>query len=122
MSCRCAKIQYDNTGKEIGRYDPNAIAVPHDALIPASKSFDTKQIDALQKENKITLFPNPVKDIVRIDVTDDREYHYQVYDMAGRLVKEGKFNNKETDLSSLRDGAYLLRINNSESVTKIIKQ
>jgi hypothetical protein len=32
MSCRCAEIKYDANGNEIGRYDPNAIAVPKDAL------------------------------------------------------------------------------------------
>lgn len=120
MSCRCVQINYDEYGNEEGVIP--RLPVQQDALVPATKAFNTQQIEGLQKENKITVFPNPVKDIVRIDVTDDREYHYQVYDMAGRMVKEGKFNNKETDLSSLRAGAYLIRINNSESVTKIIKQ
>jgi hypothetical protein len=51
-----------------------------------------------------------------------KEYHFQVYNMAGQLVKSGKFENEQADLSSLITGAYLIRINNSETVVKIIKE
>ncbi|MFA6059086.1 MAG: T9SS type A sorting domain-containing protein [Taibaiella sp.] len=122
MSCRCAKINYDANGNEIGRYDPNAIAVPHDALQKASKTFDTKEINGLLQENKITVFPNPVKDILSINATDTKEYYYQIYNMAGQMVKQGQFNSGQTDVSSLTAGTYLIRINNSESVVKIVKQ
>lgn len=42
--------------------------------------------------------------------------------MSGQLVKTGKFENKQTDVSSLLSGAYLIRINDSDSVVKIIKK
>lgn len=42
--------------------------------------------------------------------------------MTGQLVKEGKFVNNQTEASGLSLGTYLIRINNSESVVKIIKQ
>jgi hypothetical protein len=38
------------------------------------------------------------------------------------MIKSGKFENEKTDLSSLISGAYLVRINNSETLVKIIKE
>ena len=38
------------------------------------------------------------------------------------MVKAHKFVNKKTNISTLPAGAYLVRINNAESVVKIIKQ
>jgi hypothetical protein len=51
-----------------------------------------------------------------------REYYYQIYNTSGQMVKSGKFENDQTDLSSLLSGAYLVRINNSETIVKIIKE
>jgi hypothetical protein len=122
MSCRCAKIQYDTAGKEIGRYDPNAIPVPQNATGKAANTFAKTEIKQMIKEDKLILFPNPVKDIVFIDAKDSKEYYYQIYSMSGQMVKAGKFVNKQTNIATLPAGAYLARINNSESVVKIIKQ
>ncbi|UFH33970.1 T9SS type A sorting domain-containing protein [Chryseobacterium sp. C-71] len=52
----------------------------------------------------------------------DKDYYYQIYNMSGQLVKTGKFENKQTNVSSLVSGAYLVRVNDSEAVVKIIKQ
>ncbi len=122
MSCRCAKIQYDANGKEIGRYDPNVLPVQQFAAGKAVNTFAKKQIEEIQKDTKkLTIFPNPVKNTLYINA-DDKEYYYQIYNVSGQLVKQGKFENKQTDLSSLLSGAYLVRINNSETIVKIIKE
>jgi len=74
------------------------------------------------KENQIVLFPNPVKDVLYIKATEDKDYYYQIYNVSGQLIKSGKFESMKTDVSSLVQGAYLVRINNSESIVKIIKR
>lgn len=122
MPCRCAKIEKDANGNEIGRYDPNAIAVPQNVTAKAANVFAKKQIEEIQKDvKKLIVFPNPVKNILYINA-DDKDYYYQIYNASGQLVKQGKFENKQTDVSSLTQGAYLVRINNSETVVKIIKE
>lgn len=122
MSCRCTKIQYDADGNEIGTYEPFAIPVPKNTTGKAVNTFAKKQIEEIQKDTKkLTLFPNPVKSLLYINA-DDKDYFYQIYNVAGQLVKEGKFENKKTDLSSLTQGMYLVRINNAETVVKIIKE
>ncbi|MCF2221276.1 T9SS type A sorting domain-containing protein [Chryseobacterium sp. PS-8] len=122
MSCRCAKIEYDANGNEIGRYEPFAIAVPKNTTGKAANVFAQKQIEEIKKdEKKLSVFPNPVKSLLYINA-DDKDYFYQIYNSSGQLVKEGKFENKKADLSTLPQGMYLVRINNAETVVKIIKE
>ena len=120
-ACRCVKIKHDETGKELGFY-PDAIPVPQNTTGKATNTFAKTEIKQMIKEDKLILFPNPVKDIVFINATDSKEYFYQIYSMSGQMVKAGKFVNKQTNISMLPAGAYLVRINNSERVVKIIKQ
>ncbi|SIQ96446.1 Por secretion system C-terminal sorting domain-containing protein [Chryseobacterium sp. RU37D] len=122
MSCRCAKIQYDANGNEIGRYDPEAIPVTSNSGKQATTIFAEKEVGQKVKSNNLVLYPNPVNDVLYIDAKDNKEYYYQIYNMSGQLVKTGKFDNKQTAVSSLSSGAYLVRINDSEAMVKIIKQ
>ncbi|MGG5209012.1 T9SS type A sorting domain-containing protein [Chryseobacterium sp. MIQD13] len=123
MSCRCAEIKYDANGKEIGRYEPFAIPVAPTALAKAKDVIAKAVIVEKVAQNKLEVFPNPVKNMLYIKGNDiAKEYYYQIYNLSGQLVKSGKFENERTDLSSLISGAYLVRINNSETIVKIIKE
>lgn len=123
MSCRCAEIKYDANGNEIGRYEPFAIPVPSNALAKATNILAKTVIEEKVAQNKLEFFPNPVKSLLYIKGNDKaKDYYYQIYNISGQLVKSGKFENEQTDLSSLLSGVYLVRINNSETIVKIIKQ
>ncbi|NML69349.1 T9SS type A sorting domain-containing protein [Chryseobacterium sp. RP-3-3] len=123
MSCRCAEIKYDAYGNEIGRYEPFAIPVPQNALAKATNILAKTVIEEKVAQNKLEFFPNPVKSLLYIKGNDKaKDYYYQIYNISGQLVKSGKFENEQTDLSSLLSGVYLVRINNSETIVKIIKQ
>lgn len=120
MSCRCVKIKYDAEGNEEG-----VIPKLHITSLPASKpsALLSKNDVQTMKEDKISFFPNPVKDELHIKTQDNREgYYYQIYNMSGQLVKSGKFENGKTNLSLLITGTYLLRINDSKEIVKIIKE
>ena len=93
-----------------------------DARSKPGNAFTEKEIRQKIEQKKLNVFPNPVTNILHIDAKDDKEYYYQMYNMAGQMVKKGKFNDKKADLSALTTGAYLVRINNSETVVKIIKK
>ncbi len=122
MSCRCAKIEYDANGNEIGRYNPDVIAVPQNTTGKAANMFNAKQVQAIiNDESKVRIFPNPVKNKLFINA-NDKDYFYQIYNASGQLVKKGKFENRETDLTNLPTGVYILRINDAETVVKIVKQ
>ncbi len=120
--CRCVKILSRN-GKEEGFYPDNVtIPVQSDAINKASNIFTEKEIKEKIEQKQLNIFPNPVTDIVNIDAKDNRNYYYQIYNLSGQLVKEGKFENNKTNLAALPSGAYIIRINNSEQVAKIIKK
>lgn len=120
MSCRCVKIKYDANGNEEGVVPKLQItSLPATkAAVPLSKT----EIGDKIKANKITVYPNPVKNVLYINASVEKGYYYQIYNMSGQLVKSGKFENKQTDLSALVTGTYLMRINNEETVVKIIKE
>lgn len=120
MACRCVKVKYNQNGIEEGPIP--AIPVTPGSVIKASNIFTENQLQLKAIENKIVLFPNPVKDLLYIKATENRDYFFQIYNAAGQLVKSGKFENNLTDVSSLVGGVYLVRINNSETVVKIIKK
>lgn len=120
MNCRCVKIKYDQNGNEQGPIP--AIPVTAGALVKASNIFTKAEIAEKVKENKIALFPNPVQDVLYIKATEVKDYYYQIYNASGQLVKSGKFENTQADVSSLTSGIYLVRINNSETVVKIMKK
>ncbi|MET3539130.1 T9SS type A sorting domain-containing protein [Chryseobacterium limigenitum] len=120
MSCRCVKIKYDANGNEQGALPGLQIT-----SLPAAKaSLPLGESDVVEKvrKNKITLFPNPVKDVLYIDAAENGKYFYQIYNMSGQLVQSGQFINDEARVSSLSSGVYLVRVNNSEIVVKILKE
>lgn len=120
MSCRCVKIKYDANGDEKGVLPKLQIT-----SLPAAKAAaPLSEVEIVQKvkDNKIILYPNPVKNILYISTAQGQSYFYQIYNMSGQLVKSGKFESGKTDVSSLVSGIYLVRINNSESVVKIVKE
>jgi hypothetical protein len=69
-------------------------------------------------KNKISVYPNPVKDILQIDNGKWKVENAKIYDLSGKLVKT--FNGNSVNVSSLQKGIYLLNIN--EQTFKIIKE
>lgn len=120
MNCRCVKIKYNLNGTEEGPIP--AIPVTPGPTVKASNVFTKSELADKAKENQIILFPNPVKDLLYIKATEKKDYYFQIYNAAGQMVKSGKFKNDFTNVSNLVGGVYLVRINNSETVVKIIKK
>jgi len=118
-SCRCVKVKYDSNENEQGpipRLSINNIVSGKQADILTKADVKEKVSDT-----KTQIFPNPVKNFLYIKSNNHKDY-YQIYNMSGQLIKSGKFEDEKTDLSSLTTGIYLIRINNSETAIKIIKE
>ena len=63
--------------------------------------------------NKISIFPNPVKDILYIKNIDYTNTPIAIYDISGRLIKTEKLNdNTSVNVSNLSPGMYFLIIGN----------
>ncbi|WP_292009276.1 T9SS type A sorting domain-containing protein [Chryseobacterium sp.] len=120
MSCRCAKIKYDASGNEEGVIPKSNVSTM--VISDLDKGSDSRIADVQLEETKIQLFPNPVKDWLYLKAPDKEDYSYKVYNMSGQLVLSDKFFNGKTNISSLVSGIYLVQINESNKVIKIMKQ
>ncbi|RXM38811.1 T9SS C-terminal target domain-containing protein [Chryseobacterium sp. CH21] len=115
VGCRCVKIKYDASGNEEG-------PASRITVVPNDPTLSIANIELKVADNKITLYPSPVSNVLYIKAAVNKEYSFQIFNALGQLVKSGKFINNQTDLSSLNSGVYVIRINNSEAVVKIIKR
>jgi len=65
----------------------------------------------LTTANSFALYPNPVKDVLRIIGTSSDKAKIEIYSSTGILVKALEINgqNHEINVSSLTQGIYILR-------------
>lgn len=81
----------------------------------------------LEQDYGISIFPNPVQDLVKIEWTDGMplNVNYQVYDITGRTLMNGILDGQLTELNvaGLASGTYFLRIFDESrmSVRKVVK-
>lgn len=74
-------------------------------------------------ENKIDILPNPVIDKLLIANRSSMIVSYQLFDLYGRVLKEGNCEYKESlDLSSFSSGTYILVVNSNQSDMSLTKK
>ncbi|MDD3876588.1 MAG: T9SS type A sorting domain-containing protein [Bacteroidales bacterium] len=78
---------------------------------------NTASIDKHINENNISLYPNPVKDVLNIYIENiGQPYLLEIYNLNGKLISEitleGNLNVINT--SQFHDGIYFLKISNNE--------
>lgn len=82
-------------------------------------------VDAGRIEKNITLYPNPVKDVLFVDFNQESYAgsSYQLFDMQGKLIKQGSFSQKknELDFSLLPSSVYIIKINQENKNIKTFK-
>ncbi len=84
-------------------------------------------VETLYKLKATNCYPNPVKDILQIDLeTSVSSFNFSVFSMAGKLIERKNSDNLRYNASKLSTGNYLLSIRNSRGeilgVTKFIKK
>ena len=76
-------------------------------------------------EKNISLYPNPVKDILFVDFNQEKFSNstYQLYDAQGKLIKNGNFSQKKNELnfSMLPASVYIIRIFSDNKMVKTFK-
>lgn len=80
-------------------------------------------------EKNISLYPNPVKDVLFVDFNEEKyaNAQYILFDSQGRTLKKGIFTQKKTELdfSTLPQSVYIIQIfQDSKNIKtyKIIKK
>ncbi|MCU7618431.1 M4 family metallopeptidase [Chryseobacterium sp. PBS4-4] len=79
---------------------------------------------ANENQNVITVYPNPVKDIVKIKSQSDSEYNYQLVDSRGTVVLSGVSISQSINVESVPAGFYIINLENGKekATVKIIKK
>lgn len=74
-------------------------------------------VSSIDNEPTLVVYPNPAKNILTVETILVGEAEAVVWDMQGRILKRSKLNIKEgkliEDVSSLRNGKYILGISSS---------
>lgn len=86
-----------------------------------------EQVRLAIAEKVLTLFPNPVTDLLTVLSPDDMILRTEVYDMSGRVVVSNDAVNDytaEINLGSLKNGLYniLIYSENGKALRKVIKE
>ena len=80
--------------------------------------------DNISKKESVTIYPNPVNDILTISGKFNKEEKVEIYNMEGRKVIETTIsnNNNTINVSSLQTGEYILTIKSINISNKFIKK
>jgi len=73
----------------------------------------------------INIYPNPAKNILNVELLDNREATYSIYNVLGQQVLNGSINRTATiNVDTLSNGLYLVKINDGqkELVDRFIKE
>ena len=85
-------------------------------------NFTTGLTESL-KDNKLSVFPNPSKDIINL-ISDEKYESYSIANLIGKTVSKSKIENNQIDISQIKTGIYLLTVigkNEQRKSFKIIK-
>lgn len=134
----CSETIYAQSKIEFG-YDNNGNRVSREVIVLATKSatipsdtLHAKQVerplDELVGLQKIRIYPNPTKGMLRIDFPElaNQQPIIRMYDQSGRMIiqKTAQTSGNEVDLSIYPPGFYLMVIQTGQDMKewKIIKE
>lgn len=77
--------------------------------------------DITNTKNKLTIYPNPTKDLLYI--SDHKEGNYKIYNTIGNVVLQGKNTNGKIDVTKIEKGVYIIEVENQniKTTSKFIK-
>jgi len=96
-------ILNDDTNKEI---------IQSEAALPSDNFTSINEIDIT---NNVDVYPNPVNNLLNIDLQSGENSTVQVFDVSGKLLLEKVFDfQTQIDFSGFANGMYFLAIENEE--------
>jgi len=75
---------------------------------PANR-YSSKSPEILENNNNLKIYPNPASNILTIDNGKEKLISWQLYDVSGKLMKNG--NSNTINVQSISNASYVLKIN-----------
>ncbi len=82
-------------------------------------------VKEIQKQNSITVYPNPVQSAtgkIVVQLPDENKYDYEVYDLTGRKFLTGKFSGSGINSFSMKNASAGIYILSVHSANKLCQQ
>jgi hypothetical protein len=70
----------------------------------------------LELDEEFTIYPNPVSSQLEVRIYAEASASYQIYSVVGQLVTTGTLGTKTIDVSNLKNGMYILQINDGDEI------
>jgi hypothetical protein len=82
------------------------------------------EVSLTSEGSHFEMYPNPVSDVLIIDMNSTRTQSYKVLDLKGKILFEGVLENSAIDFSPLATGVYILQITDgTKTITeRVIKK
>jgi hypothetical protein len=100
-----------------------AQGIQHQELYKTGSSI----VNSIEPKVEVLVFPNPTTDFVTINTKglefEKGKQFYQLYDIQGRILKQNRINQNETqiNLNNLTASIYLLKVYDNNKVLKTFK-
>lgn len=86
---------------------------------------DVLNVDKNDMENHITIYPNPIKDVLYINTKATNLLELNIIDFQGRVVLKKSKNLAQIDISHFSSGVYYVKLTSDKNISiikKIVKQ
>lgn len=93
-----------------------------------SSSFDVNTIDSnplgSNAVSDFMVFPNPAKDFIQVHFAKAKNLTFKIVNLVGKTIKSGIITNNTMNISDLKTGIYLLKVNDGQKsmTTKLVKK
>jgi len=70
-------------------------------------------INEIESKPNFNIFPNPAKDLLKIQIENPKEYSFKIIDISGKILVEDTLDQStEIDVSHFKKGMYLVLVSN----------
>jgi hypothetical protein len=87
--------------------------------------YPSSTIENLSKEISINTYPNPVNDLLNINISnsEQKNFTFTIYNTTGIEIYKGKLtnNNNQVNIENWNSGVYIIKINSPFGINKSIK-
>jgi hypothetical protein len=111
-------VIFNNGSGGNGNQTEDIIGVTEDIWYEWGAGIVLSTDDAAQQN--VRIYPNPAIDLIRIDAAVNVD-SYQIFDTLGKEIQQGKILNNEIDVTLLKKGMYILKLNNDSGLKKTVK-